>query len=85
MCANAHIGRGGNGLLDLIDGPDLPRLRVSPNRRIGKAVKGFVIGRVDGDQLALKMGGQLRYLHPVCFGHAQKLVTIIFRNVSVSC
>jgi hypothetical protein len=45
----------------------------------GKAVEGRVIGRMDGDKLALQVGGQFGDGDPAFGGHALDLVAIILR------
>jgi hypothetical protein len=53
-------------------------LRVAADFRRGKPVEGFVIGGVDGDELALKMGREFGHLDAVVACLACELVAIGF-------
>ena len=64
-------------ILDLLHGPFLPRFGIAAHFRCGKAVERLVIGRVNGDQLALKMGGKLGDLDAVLARNACEFVAIV--------
>ena len=76
MRVEAEMLRGRQRHLHLLDGPFLPRLRVAAHFRRGKAVEGLVIGRMDGDELALQMGRKLGDLDAVLARLAGELVAI---------
>ena len=52
-------------MLDLLDRPLLPRLRVAAHLRRREAVEDRVVGRVHRDELPLQMGRELGDLDPV--------------------
>jgi hypothetical protein len=64
------------GEAHLLDGPFGARLRVAANMGGGEAIESRVIGGMDGDKLALQMGGQLRHRQAMARGHALYLVAI---------
>ena len=59
MLGEAQIARRLGRHHHLLHRPLLPRLGVAVNLRWRKAVKGRIIGGMNRDQLALKMGGKL--------------------------
>ena len=61
----------------LLDRPFLPRLGIAAHFFDGEAVKGSVIGRMHGDQLALKVGRKLGHLHAVFDRLALELIAVI--------
>ncbi|MNY01540.1 hypothetical protein D3C86_1340740 [compost metagenome] len=79
MRLDAEIFRGFQRELHLLHRPLLTRLRVAAHFRCGKTVKGLVIGRVNGDELTLQVGGKLGYFDAVLARDAGELVAIILR------
>ena len=51
--------------MHLLDRPFLPRRRIAAHLRRGEAVEQLVVGRMDGDELALEMGRKLGDLDAV--------------------
>ena len=76
MRVEPEIAAGARRELHLLDRPFLPLLRVAANVRRGKGVERVVKGRVDRDELALEMGGELGDLDTVLGGGALQLVAI---------
>jgi hypothetical protein len=77
---DAHVLRGLERHLDLLDRPFLPRLRIAAHLRRRKPVEGLVIGRMHGDELALQMGRQLGHLDAVVARDALEFVAIVLRR-----
>ena len=69
--------------LHLLDRPFLARLRIAAHFRRGKTIEGFVIGRMNGDELALQMGGKLGDLDAVLARHAGEFVAIVLGRGSL--
>src|SRR5260370_2742892 len=58
MRVKTEIVAGARGELDLVDSPSLARLRIAAHFRRREGVERIVIGRIDGDELPLEMGGE---------------------------
>ena len=69
--------------LDLLDSPFLARLRIAAHLRCREPVEGFVIGRMNGDELALQMGGEFGDLDAVFAGLAGEFVAIVLGRGSL--
>ncbi len=59
MGGETEVLGGGEGFLHLIHGPFGAGLGVAADSRRGKTIELAVIGRVDGDELALQVGRKL--------------------------
>ena len=72
----AEVLRGGEGLLDLVHRPLGAGLGVAADGRGGEAVELRVIGGMDGDKLALQVGGKLGHLDPGRVRNPLELIAI---------
>jgi len=77
MRSQAEPLRGACGELHLLDGPDLPRLRIAVHLGRRKAIEGEIIRRMHGDELALEMRRQLRDNQAGLGEDAAQLVAVI--------
>jgi hypothetical protein len=67
----------------LIYRPDLTFVRPAPDCRRCKSVEGFVVGRVDRDELSLQVGGQFGDHQTMARRHAGKFIAIGLRGRSL--
>ena len=79
MRLDAEILRRFQRQLHLLHRPLLAGLRIAAHFRRCKTVERLVIGRVNGNQLALQMGGKLGHLDTVLARDPGKFVAIILR------
>ncbi len=84
MRRDAEMLRGCDRHLHLLDRPFLTCLRIAAHFRRSEAVEGVIIGRMHGDQLPLKMGGQFGHFDTVLAGDTGELVAVILRRGSLS-
>jgi hypothetical protein len=59
MCLEAEFAGGAGSLEQLVDRPLLSRGGFAADALVREAVERCVIGRMDGDELALQVGGKL--------------------------
>src|SRR5205809_6150516 len=79
MRIEAEIARRLGARRHLLDRPFLSLLRLAMQSGRGEVIEGLVKCRMDGDQLALQMGGKLGDLDAMALGDALDLVAIGLR------
>src|SRR6266545_4876114 len=70
----AEAARRLRGLDHLVYRPDLAFVRLAPDCRRCKSVEGFVVGRVNRDELSLQVGGQFGDHQTVARSHAGNFI-----------
>ena len=68
------------GLHHLVYRPDLTFLRLAPDCRRRESVEGFVVGRMNRDELSLQVGGQFGDHQAMARGHAGNFIAIGLRG-----
>ena len=78
--SEAEAARRLRGFHHLVHRPALTFVRPAPDCRRRKSVEGFVVGRVNRDELSLQVGGQFSDHEAMARGHAGNFIAIGLRG-----